>query len=101
MRARERNTQRNESWSACFFPWTRTLGTARLPSLAHDPDLSSREEKTSIARHPPSAQRTDCNRQVSGFRVNAFATAFPDEDIRWRDRANTLRSQLRGQPRFM
>src|SRR5262245_28722042 len=36
-----------------------------LLALAHDPEPVVTRGKTSIARHTPSAQRTDCNRQVS------------------------------------
>ena len=66
----------------------------------HDSNLSSREERPRLPGTPRPRKGPTATGRSPGSRVDAFATAFPDM-IRWRDRANTLRSQLRGQPRCM
>src|ERR1700755_2864273 len=58
------------------------IANAAEPQQRNDPRARPQpvvtRGKTSIARHTPSAQRTDCDRQVSWLPGHGVRPAFPD-----------------------
>ena len=78
----ENGNRRETSAEAHASPWTRPEHEGSRMQIFETPRARPQpvvtRGKTSIARHTPSAQRTDCDRQVSWLPGQRVRPAFPD-----------------------